>query len=46
MLTDRGYDTSTYDNFTLNDISNMLNNYTKNKDIPEPGSLDIFAVQM
>ena len=43
MLQDRGYDIDQYRNYTLDDITIMLNNQNKNKDSPELGPLDILV---
>ena len=43
MLQDRGYDVSNYNNFTKSDISNMLNDFNKNKESHELGTLDILV---
>ena len=41
MLQDRGYNVDQYRDYTLNDITIMLNNQNKNKDTAEVGPLDI-----
>jgi DNA-directed RNA polymerase I, II, and III subunit RPABC1 len=41
MLQDRGYNVDQYRDYTLNDITIMLNNQNKNKDTADVGPLDI-----
>lgn len=43
MLSDRGYNTSKYQNFSIDDINVMFNQFQKSKSSsnPEPGSLDL-----
>lgn len=43
MLEDRGYDISEYQNFTKDDIGNMLSDFNKNKESHELGTLDILV---
>lgn len=43
MLKYRGCNVEDYNNFTKDDVTNMLSSYGKSKDVPELGSLDMLV---